>query len=149
MTNLLTVLLCASAAFGGGGDDIEVRVRTGALVRGVDVKIGELCEITPINRDTLALADIVFAPSPAGGSSRTVTRTEIVQRIAAAGHDVGQFTFSGPTEIIVQPVRVEVPAAEMIDAASAAAVSSCADSSVTTPCTSTSLLPFKVNRPAG
>lgn len=126
MKLLTTITLCLTAAFGGGdvgegtGNEIDVRIRVGATVRGTEVTIGELCEITPVNRDTLEITKLVFAPAPISGRARTVTRTEIVQSLAAAGHDVGKFTFSGPAEIVVQPVLVEVPATEILDAATAA-----------------------------
>ena len=127
MIKLSTITLSLAAFFGGehahsleNGNDIEVRIRTGAMVRGTDVTIGELCEITPINRDTLELASIVFAPTPAGGRARKITRTEIVQALVAAGRDVGQISFAGPDEILIQPVRVEVPTTELLESATAA-----------------------------
>lgn len=123
MTNLATLALCFAAAIGGGdggGNEIEVRIRTGALVRGTDVTIGELCEITPINRETLELMQLTFSRTPASGHARTVTRTEIVQALAAAGRDVGKFDFAGPTEIVIQPVRTGVPVEDLLESASAA-----------------------------
>ena len=55
MTILATIALCLGIGIVGHdrGGDIEVRIRTGALARGADVKIGELCEITPIPSDRL------------------------------------------------------------------------------------------------
>ncbi|MCR9244287.1 MAG: flagellar basal body P-ring formation chaperone FlgA [bacterium] len=132
---LITMAFCFAAMFGGehgggetgnGGDDknkkkatLDVRVRVGATARGTDVTVAELCEITPITRDSLELGKLVFSPAPIGGRARTVTRTEIVQTIAAAGHDVSRYTFSGPTEIVVQPVLLEVPHDEMLEVATA------------------------------
>lgn len=133
MTTLTTILLCALTAFAGNGGDngngdkdkkakkaLDVRVRVGATARGADVKVADLCEITPINDASLALGNVVFGPSPMGGAARTVTRTEIVQVIAANGHDVSRYSFSGPTEIVVQPIIAEVPTDELLDTASAA-----------------------------
>ncbi|MCA8975839.1 MAG: flagellar basal body P-ring formation protein FlgA [Planctomycetes bacterium] len=126
MTDLATITLCLATVFGGGergavgGDEVEVRIRTGAIIRGNDVRISELCDITPINGHTLEIGNIVFAPTPSSGHARTITRAEIVQALAAAGHDVGKLTFAGPNEIVVQPVRSEIPTTELLETASAA-----------------------------
>jgi flagella basal body P-ring formation protein FlgA len=121
MINLLAITLSLATAFGGGeGTDIEARIRTGAVARGTDIRIGELCEFTPINEHTLHLSNLVFAPTPAGGRARTISRTEILMALAAAGQNVGSLTFAGPKEIVVQPVLTEIPQLELVEAATAA-----------------------------
>jgi len=124
MNTLLTTVLCL-VALGGGGDEkdkpkLEVRIKATTIVRGLDVTIGELCEITPAGREALAIGQVPFGPAPTGGHSRVVSRTEIVQTLAAAGHDVGTFKFDGAAEVVVQPVNVDVPAQDLLDAATAA-----------------------------
>ena len=49
-----------------------------------------------------------FGPAPAIGYARTITRTEILQVLVAAGRDPAQFTFRGPQESVVQTVAIEV-----------------------------------------
>ena len=123
--NVFTIATLCLAALCGGGDEkdkpkLEVRIKPSTLVRGLDVTIGELCEITPAGREALALAKVTFGPAPIGGHTRVVSRTEIVQALAAAGHDVGTLKFDGATEVTVQPVSVDVPAADILDSATAA-----------------------------
>lgn len=124
--NHFTVFALCLATFCGGGDDekdkqrLEVRVKATTMVRGLDVTIGELCEVTPAGAEALAIAQIKFGPAPVNGHARTVSRTEIVQAVAAAGRDVGTLKFEGATEIVVQPVLNEVPTQDLLEAATAA-----------------------------
>lgn len=123
---LTTTFLCAialSGGNGGGGDEqpkLELRLRPAVAVRGLDVTLGELCEIVPTGADALAVAQLRFGPAPGGGYTRTVLRTEVVQALAAAGRDVSTCTFTGADEVVVQAVQVEVPQADLLDSAQAA-----------------------------
>jgi flagella basal body P-ring formation protein FlgA len=122
--NLLAPLLLCLAAFAGGGDEekdrFEVRIKPTVTARGVDVTLGEICEITPEGAEALTLAQIRFGQAPAFGHTRTVSRTEIVQSFAAAGRDVATLKFVGAAEALIQPIVVEVPAHEILDSATAA-----------------------------
>lgn len=128
MTILTTMLLLGAALTGGGGGGgggetdgkLELRLRPATTVRGLDVTIGDLCEVLPAGAEALALAQVPFGPAPGSGHARTVLRTEIVQALAAAGRNVAQCKLTGATEVVVQPVVVEVPQAELLESATAA-----------------------------
>ncbi|MBL8728251.1 MAG: flagellar basal body P-ring formation protein FlgA [Planctomycetes bacterium] len=123
---LLATILFSGLAFAGGGDDengtqkIELRLRPAVAVRGLDVTIGEMCEVLPAGADALAIAQIKFGPAPGGGYTRTVLRTEIVQSLAAAGRDVANCKLTGADEVVVQAVAVDVPSSELLESATAA-----------------------------
>jgi len=124
MNIFATIGLCL-AVFCGGGDEkdpqrLEVRVKPSTSVRGLDVTIGELCDITPEGAAALAIAQVKFGPAPGNGHSRTISRTEIVQAIAAAGRDVGLLKFEGANETVVQPILTDVLAQDLLEAATAA-----------------------------
>lgn len=120
-----SALLLLQLALSGGAHDptrspvTELRVKTNAVVRGLDVTIGDLCEITPITAETLALGQIKFGRAPAQGFSRTVVRTELVQTLAAAGSDLAGIKFEGAREVVVQSIVTEVPAQDLLDTATA------------------------------
>ena len=125
MTLLATIVLSTSVLFGGGDEKngrqtIELRLRPAVAVRGLDVTIGDLCEITPTNAETSAIAQITFGPSPVPGYTRNVLRAEIVQSLAAAGRDVSALKLEGSGEVVVQAVAVDVSSQEILDAATAA-----------------------------
>lgn len=123
MNAFATMLLAAAAAVFGGDEDgnkIDLRIRAGAVARGLDVRIGDLVEISPVSDQSLAMAKVVFAPTPQSGHARTITRTEILQSLAAAGFAPSKLAFSGPDEVVVQPVLVEVPVQDLLDASGAA-----------------------------
>jgi flagella basal body P-ring formation protein FlgA len=124
MSFLITLSLCvASLCDGGdrpGGEPIELRMKATATARGLDVKVGELCDVSPPTRDALAVADITFGPAPVLGYARTISRAELLQALVAAGHDAGAFKIEGAQEITVQSIVTEVPVAEIVDAATAA-----------------------------
>lgn len=122
MHALATILLTAAAFASGGGDEpkIEVRLRPAVAARGLDVTLGEMCEILPASPEALAIAQIPFGPAPGGGYARTVLRTEIVQALAAAGKNVADCKLTGADEVVVQAVTVEVPASELLESATAA-----------------------------
>lgn len=120
--NIITTTLFCLCLFGGGEDDkdkLEVRVKPSTTVRSLDVTISEMCEIRPECAAGVSLGQIRFGPAPSNGHSRTVTRAEIVQAIAASGRDVGLLQFEGAAEIVVQPVLAEVPRQDLLDAATA------------------------------
>jgi len=119
----LATILLTGIAFGGGGDEpaqLELRLRPAVAARGLDVTIGELCEVLPNGPEALAIAQIKFGPAPGHGYTRTVLRTEIVQSLAAAGRNVATVKLSGAEEVVVQAIAVEVPTTEILDAATAA-----------------------------
>jgi flagella basal body P-ring formation protein FlgA len=113
-------LLCSLLLATGGGDEkgkpvTPVKLKPSVAVRGLDVTIGELCEL-PADASGMALADIRFGNAPVNGHTRTVTRTEVVQSIAAAGVDITTVKVEGD-EVLVQAVVAEVPGQELMDAA--------------------------------
>ena len=117
-------LLCVFAAAIGGGDDKDkavtsVKLRPTASIRGLDVTIGELCEL-PGDAAGAALARVRFGPAPGHGFARTVTRADVVQSLAAAGVNLATVKVEGADETVVQAVHVEIGAEELVEAASAA-----------------------------
>jgi flagella basal body P-ring formation protein FlgA len=121
------VLACALVAgLGGGGDEdgkgrpqTSVRLKPAAAVRGLDITIGELCECSG-DATGAAIAAVRFGDAPVHGYARTVSRTEIVQALAGAGVDVTTLKVDGADEVLVQAIVVDVPGAELLEAATAA-----------------------------
>lgn len=122
MKVLAMLWLCAAATFGGGGDDpvTSIRVKTAAQVRGLDMTIGDLCDIGSTDAAALAIAQVKFGSAPTIGYGRTISRTELLQTLAGAGIDVKTVKFEGADEVVVQSASVEVSGQEMLDAAIAA-----------------------------
>jgi flagella basal body P-ring formation protein FlgA len=121
--SILATILLAGVACGGGENDgksLELRLRPAVSVRGLDVTIGDLCEVLPAGSEALALAQVTFGPAPASGHARTVLRAEVVQALAAAGRDLTACKFTGAAEVVVQPVVVDVPTGELLESATAA-----------------------------
>lgn len=123
--NLFATLSLAAVLIGGGDEKngkppLELRLRPAVTVRGLDVTIGELCEISPAGPEALAIGKIVFGPAPTNGYPRTLVRAELVQSLAAAGRDVSALKLEGATEIVVQSTVVDIETAEIVDAATAA-----------------------------
>tara|TARA_R110002072_G_scaffold174303_7_gene329589 strand:+ start:35431 stop:36399 length:969 start_codon:yes stop_codon:yes gene_type:complete len=123
MTLLTTIAMCA-ALFGGGNGDPpvkpELRIKPATTIRGLHVTIGDLCEITPTNAQTMALAEIRFGPAPHNGYARAVSRTDIIRALAGAGIQLKTLKLTGGNEISVQSFAIEVQQQEMLDAATAA-----------------------------
>ncbi|MBK8099026.1 MAG: flagellar basal body P-ring formation protein FlgA [Planctomycetes bacterium] len=129
--NALLATLAVLGLFGGEDPPVartgrpaqppfEVTLKGTVMVRGLDVMIGELADITPAGRDTLAIGALRFGPSPVLGHTRTITRTEVLQALALAGHDPANFAFKGHHETVVQTIGTDVQPAEFIDAATTA-----------------------------
>jgi hypothetical protein len=124
MTALLTAL--AVLLLAGNGDDkdkkpaYELVLKNTVLVRGADVRIADLCDVTPAGQDAFRIGQVVFAKAPASGYTRSINRSEILQALCAAGHPAGAFAIKGPAEVVVQGAFTEVSAQEMGDAATAA-----------------------------
>ncbi len=113
--------LCAVAGLArGGGDPLEVRMKPSAQVRGLEIRVGDLCEFVANDRETLELAKVTFGRSPGQGHARVIGRTELLQALAAAGHDLARIKIEGARETTVQAVVVDVPAGELVDAATTA-----------------------------
>ncbi|MBL8748152.1 MAG: flagellar basal body P-ring formation protein FlgA [Planctomycetes bacterium] len=125
--NPFATIVLATAVFGGGGGDekdpkpaIELRLRPAVAVRGLDVTIADLCEVSANGPDALAVGQIVFGPAPVAGYARTLARAEIVQSLAAAGRDIASIKLEGASEVVVQSITVDVPTADLLDTATAA-----------------------------
>ncbi|MCK5942964.1 MAG: flagellar basal body P-ring formation protein FlgA [Planctomycetes bacterium] len=121
----LLSILALCAAFGGGGENDppttpDIRIKPAVTVRGLHVTIGDLCEITPMNAQTLAISQIRFGPAPVNGFSRAVSRTDVVQALAAAGVQLKTVKINGGNEVLVQGISVDVPQQDLLDAATAA-----------------------------
>lgn len=120
----IAMLLCGLFTFAGGGDEkhdptTALKLKPTVWVRGMNVTVGELCEL-PADAAGMALAQIKFGPSPVNGYARTISRTEIVQSLAAAGVDLKTVRFEGADEVIVQAKVEDVPAQEMLEVATTA-----------------------------
>ena len=124
--NLFSTIVLATVALFGGGDEknakpgLELRLRPAVTVRGLDVTIADLCEVSPAGADALAIGKIVFGPAPTNGYARTLLRAEIVQSLAAAGRDIATIKFEGASEVVVQSITVDVDTAEILETATAA-----------------------------
>ncbi|MBZ0152653.1 MAG: flagellar basal body P-ring formation chaperone FlgA [Planctomycetes bacterium] len=121
---ILTMLLTLCAFAGGGGDDdkgkLELRLKPNVSVRGLDVTVAELCELSPSGGQAVSIGRLRFGPAPTNGFARNVTRTELVQTLAAAGVDLTTVKIVGADEAMVQAIVVDVSGQEMLDAAAAA-----------------------------
>ncbi len=129
----MSVLVTIAMVFGalapqsGDGDGprqdppkVELRLRPTTSIRSAEVTLGDLCDITPLDANAAALAGLRFAESPVNGYARSVSRSEIVQTLAAAGRDLSTVKVTGADAVVVQAVVVEVPGAELLDAANTA-----------------------------
>ena len=119
MMKLISILtLCALA--GPESDPPktpDLRVKPATTVRGLHVTIGDLCEITPTNDQTLAISQLRFGPAPVNGFSRSVTRADLVQSLVSNGVQLRTVKISGSAEVLVQGVAIDVPQQDMLDAA--------------------------------
>ncbi|MFK7738704.1 MAG: flagellar basal body P-ring formation chaperone FlgA [Planctomycetota bacterium] len=122
MINALAALLLAVAPMPQQAEaaTTELRIKSAVMVRGLDVKVGDLCVITPLNASTQAIAQMRFGPAPSNGFSRTVSRTDLVQALAAGGVPLTTVRIAGVDEVVVQGLARDVPQADMLDAATAA-----------------------------
>ncbi|MFM1870752.1 MAG: flagella basal body P-ring formation protein FlgA [Planctomycetota bacterium] len=123
MIAFASITLAAFAAFGGGDgnpDKIEIRVKTTAMVRGVDVRVGDLCEILPVGREAVEIAQLTLGRAPVQGYSRSVGRNELLQALVKGGYAPENITFDGASEAMVQTILVDVSNTEMVEAARAA-----------------------------
>lgn len=131
MTLATVFLLCA---LGAGGDDekpaqppaqirpapaatpIEVRCRSQALVRGVDVRLQDVADIAT-DDPVLAqrLAEISFGRRPARGFNRVLPQAGVRTQLALAGLTPDQVRVSGADETVVQSVHAAVQPQELID----------------------------------
>jgi flagellar basal body P-ring formation protein FlgA len=122
---LIALCLFATSPLAGGGDEkakqrTELHLKPNVTARGLHVTIGDLCDLVPGDTAGLALTRIRFSQAPALGHGRTVTRTEIVQSLAAAGVELATVKLTGAEEIMLQSIAVEIPGQELLDAALAA-----------------------------
>lgn len=119
---LLCVLSVALAAAAIAQEPVrhELRLKANVTVRGLDVQVGELCDVAPLDAEGLALAQLRFGPAPGQGSVRLVARSELVQSLAAAGRDLARVQVAGASEAIVQSVWNEIPVQDLLESATAA-----------------------------
>lgn len=120
----LCVVFAGSGGHGGHGDDapkakLEIRIKPTAMVRGLDIRIGDFCDILPSGKLALDLGKVEFGRAPTQGFARTIGRTELIQSIVGAGYDLADFKFEGATESTVQSVVVDVPTGDVLEAARA------------------------------
>jgi flagella basal body P-ring formation protein FlgA len=116
---IASALLAAAAAFAPPDPPaFEVTLKTNVLARGLEVTIGDLADVAPAGADSLAIGSLRFGPAPVPGFTRTVTRTELLQALVAAGHAADSFRLKGATETVVQAVTVDVTPDELTEAAS-------------------------------
>jgi len=133
--NITTVLLLGALL--GGDDDkpgskaqapmhqpartaptVEVRCRSQALVRGVDVLLQDVADVATDDPVLAArLAEVSFGRRPARGFNRTLPQTGVRAQLSLAGLALDQFSVSGASETVVQSVHATVQPQELIDVA--------------------------------
>lgn len=128
MTLIPALLACALL---GGGDEpkgtraeaapqpqplVEIRCRTQALVRGVDVRLHDVAEI--VTDDPMVaqrLAEVSFGRRPAKGFNRVLPQSGVRTQMALEGLEPDQVRIAGAAETIVQSVHATVQPQELID----------------------------------
>lgn len=96
----------------------QLALKAHTKARGLNIQISELCDITPVDADSLAIGKLRFGPAPAPGFPRTVTRTQLLHALVAAGHAPDSFQFRGAAEATVLSVAVDIASQRLIDEAS-------------------------------
>jgi flagella basal body P-ring formation protein FlgA len=119
------LMLCLGLA--GGGEEpkknppaYELVMKANVLARGSDVRVSEIADVLPPGKEAAEIGKIVFGQAPVSGYARTVSRNDLLQVLAAAGQQVGRFSWKGALESTVQSVTSEIPPQEITDAAEAA-----------------------------
>jgi flagella basal body P-ring formation protein FlgA len=127
-------ILCAGSALAGGDgrkatpaapaparpqhSTVEVRCRSQALVRGVDVRLHDVAEVIA---DDPALAqrlgEVSFGRRPARGFNRVLPQSGVASQLALEGLAPEQVRLTGAAETIVQSVHANVPPSELIEVA--------------------------------
>lgn len=120
MSTIATLFCVACALLGDDPDKIELRIRPTAMVRGMDVRVGDFCDVLPVGRDALTIAELSLGPAPVLGYARTFSRTELLQALAKGGFTPASVKFEGASEAVVQTIGVDVAHTELLDAASTA-----------------------------
>ena len=116
LTSILTLYALAGAEHDPPTKP-DLRVKPATTVRGLHVTVGDLCEITPTNAQTLSISQLRFGPAPMNGFSRAITRADLIQSLVANGIQLETVTVSGSDEVLVQGVAIDVPQQDMLDAA--------------------------------
>ncbi len=135
---MLTLILCASAL--AGWEDpkparrptvqpsatqpvarpsvVEIRCRSQALVRGVDVRLHDVAEV--IADDPMLvqrLSELSFGRRPTRGFNRVLPQTGVRAQLAAEGLPPDQVRLTGASETVVQSVHASVQPSELIEIA--------------------------------
>ncbi len=95
----------------------EIELRANALVRGLDLRLADLAEITPAGEDAQLVGAIKLGQAPMPGVVRTFTRHEFLQALVANGYSPASFKIRGAVESTVQSMVVAIGQAEFVDAA--------------------------------
>lgn len=93
----------------------ELSLHETAQVRGVDVTIGDLVDITPTDTESLLISSLRFASAPTPGHLRTVSRAELLQSLVGSGYAAATFRLRGSTECAVQTLVVAIGQAEVVE----------------------------------
>jgi flagella basal body P-ring formation protein FlgA len=93
----------------------ELSLHENALVRGLEVTIGDLVDLAPTDAESMTIASLRFAAAPTPGFLRTVTRSELLQSLVASGYAAGTFRIRGATEVAVQSLVAAVSQVELIE----------------------------------
>jgi len=95
----------------------EIELRANALVRGLDLRLSDLAEITPAGEDAQLVGAIKLGQAPMPGVVRTFTRHEFLQALVANGYSPASFRIRGAVESTVQSMVVAIGQTEFVDAA--------------------------------
>jgi len=95
----------------------EIELRANALVRGLDLRLSDLAEITPAGEDAQLVGAIKLGQAPMPGVVRTFTRHEFLQALVANGYSPASFKIRGAVESTVQSMVVAIGQTEFVDAA--------------------------------
>jgi flagella basal body P-ring formation protein FlgA len=97
---------------------VEIRCRSQALVRGVDVRLQDVAEV--VARDPALverLGQLSFGRRPAKGCNRVLPQAGVRAQLAAEGLAPDQLAVTGALETIVQSVHASVQPQELLEVA--------------------------------
>lgn len=98
----------------------EIELRANALVRGLDLTLGDLAEVRPEGQDAATIGAIKLGAAPMPGVVRQITRNEFLQALVANGYSPASFKIRGAVESTVQSMVVSIGQSEFVNAATIA-----------------------------
>ena len=99
-----------------GPDRVQIELKEAAVLQTGDIRLRQVADLSGDAALAAGMNDISLGASPLAGSSRSMTKEQIIMRLVRAGYDVAALQWHGPSACLVTLQTTKISSEQIVQA---------------------------------